>query len=170
MFTRVLVTCCLLSCSGSLSAGDIDAEVKVHARMLGHERVEACAELLIAGAGLDEVKIVVGPFESVIEEGCMMAIARGVEADADGDGPRRWRGDGASGWRVEGRKPAGAGGVRRRRGRRLGTASVVNVVRRRRSHRRGPWALLAWTRHDRSPEKLCRSEGKKCVAASRASA
>jgi hypothetical protein len=49
------------------------------------------AELIVAGGGLGEGEIVGGGAEVVAEEDGVVAVARGVEADADAVRGRDWR-------------------------------------------------------------------------------
>jgi hypothetical protein len=52
---------------------------------------EALAELIVAGGGLGEGEIVGDGLEVVAEEDGVVAVARGVEADADAGRGRDWR-------------------------------------------------------------------------------
>ena len=67
---------------------------------LRDDLLEACAQLGIAGGGLDELQLAGGRLQIVAQEGGVVPIARGVDADADADdfGIGQWLRSGSVLW------------------------------------------------------------------------
>src|SRR5262245_16222626 len=70
-----------------IGTGDVESDVEVDAAVPGGELLEALAELGIAGGGLGELEFGRGLLQLLVEEGGVVAVACGIDADADeGDG------------------------------------------------------------------------------------
>jgi hypothetical protein len=72
-------------------AGGVEADGEVDGRVPPRDLVETVAELRVAGGGLGEGQLGGGGLEVVVEEDGVVAIAGGVEADADPSRLRRRR-------------------------------------------------------------------------------
>ena len=133
-----------------IAAGDVEAEVEVDRAMLVAEGSQATLELLVALGRLDELEFRGGGLQIGIQEDGVMPITRGVDADADGNG--------RSGRRVaRGGTGATGPGIRRAGDRTFrwhgcGVDSAAGVLVRGRARSSTP-AVLAGTRHGRSPQK-----------------
>ena len=72
-----------------VESGGIESDVEVDSTMAAHEIDESLAKLGIAGGRLDDFEVRGGALEIRIEEGGIVAVARRVDADADGRGGAR---------------------------------------------------------------------------------
>jgi hypothetical protein len=66
--------------------GNIDADQEMHLAMACGDLLQTLAELGIAGAGFGERQFVGGRLKVVAQECRVVAVACGVNADADPDG------------------------------------------------------------------------------------
>jgi hypothetical protein len=67
-------------------AGGVEANQEVDATVATHDLFEALAELIVAAARLGERQLACGGLEIGAQEGGVMAIARGVDPDANEGG------------------------------------------------------------------------------------
>jgi hypothetical protein len=67
-------------------AGGIEADDEVNGAVALREAFEALAELGITGGGLDEGQFVSRGLQIVAQEGSVVSVACGVDADADARG------------------------------------------------------------------------------------
>jgi hypothetical protein len=65
-------------------AGGVEADQEVHAAVLADELGESLTELAIALGGLDHLQVGGGGLQVGAEEGGVVTVARGVDADTDG--------------------------------------------------------------------------------------
>ena len=101
-------------------AGGVEADDEGDGGVSAAMLVESLAELVVAVGGLGEREFGGGGLEVVAEEGGVVAVARGVDADAEADA--EWLGGGGA--EAGGASMGSPGGGRRRGPRREGPRRV----------------------------------------------